>query len=270
MTLAPTLRLVTALFAWTIAALTVAGAVITILYSSPRAAAEPRFEVLVGSCDQTRSEKGSWWNDNYHTSIDLTTRCGQIGVSDTPWKARLFNSTWSAGWRLAYVDLGTIHTDSVMAMRDEDQFQNPNGSQCDPATNANCLMLTTGGGRAQGVSIGGLLEHAFGGFADPAEPRSGLVFGAEAGLFVYHNSFNIDIEPVQANGGDAPDIHMNWDMAKGWLATPYVGANLRFVDLFVAGRIYQRVTAHKIGCGGCSGITKGPAYQLNVGISIPF
>ena len=270
MTICSAMRLLSMLFVGTIACLTVAGAVLTVLYSSPRAAAEPRFEVLVGSCEYTRGEKGSWWNDYYPTSIDLTTKCGQIGVSDTPWKARLFDSTWNAGWRLAYVDLGLIHTDSVMAMRDVDQFSNPDGSQCDPTTNANCLMRTTGGGRAQGISIGGLLEHSIGDFADRADPHSGLVFGAEAGFFLYHNGFDIDIEAHPAAGGQASTIATSWDLADGWLATTYLGANLRFADLFIAGRIYQRVTAHKTGCGGCSGITKGPAYQLNVGISLPF
>jgi len=214
--------------------------------------AEPRVELLGGTCEQTRSDKGSWWNDHYPTSIDLTTRCYQIGMSDRPWKL----GTWPAGWRVAYVDLGRITTDSVMAARDEDQFSNPSGSDCDRSTNSGCLIRTVGGGTAYGISAGLLVE----------ERIAQATLGLESGLFVYHNEFDIDISRYP--GGEP---YARWNMAEGWLATLYIGANLRHGWLLLSGRMYQRVTAHKVGCvGGCSGVTKGPALQVSAGISIPF
>lgn len=244
------------------------GAGITVYVAlTGRAAAEPRIEVLGGACNQTRSEKGSWWNDHYPTSIDLSTSCSQIGVSATPWKLLAFGTPWDAGWRLAYVNLGRITTDSVMALRDDEQFANPSGAHCDHATNSGCLIRTVGGGTAQGISAGLLMERDLAGFQFARPQRNGIVFGVEGGLFVYHNRFTIDITRYPDPGG-APAIH--WDEAEGWLATTYVGANLRFLQLMVSARAYQRVTAHAVGCGGCSGITKGPAYQVVAGFSIPF
>jgi hypothetical protein len=225
---------------------------LALLYS-PAARAEPRLEALGGVCDQTRSDKGSWWNDHYETSIDLTTRCYQIGVSDRPWTV----ATYPAGWRIAYVNLGRITTDSVMAARDEDQFSNPSGAHCNPSTNAGCLIRTVGGGTAYGLSAGLLLE-------DKLDEQA--TAGIEAGLLVYHNEFKIAM--YRQPGGEP---YARWNEAEGWLATPYIGANLRYGWLLLSGRMYQRITAHKVGCvGGCSGITKGPALQVNAGVSIPF
>jgi len=210
-----------------------------------------RFEALGGTCDQTRDDKGIWWNDHYETNVDLSTRCYQLGVSKTPW-------AWKGldlGWRAAYVNLGKIKTNSVMAARDEDQFvAQPDGSNCDWATSHGCAMRTIGGGTAQGLSFGGVIE----------KPIHRFVLGAEAGGFFYYNHFTVDILSY-------PDgaFVTHWDHAKGWLLTPYWGLNLRHKWLMLAVRHYQKVTAHKSGCGGCSGIANGEAWQVTAGVSIP-
>lgn len=212
-----------------------------------------RFEALGGQCKQTRDDRGVWWNDHYATNVDLTAACYQLGVSQTPWKWRGLD----LGWRLAYVNLGPIKTDSVMASRDDEQM----GPIMDGKTNCwrpsgnGCLWRTIGGGRARGVSFGGVAEKKVNGF----------VYGAEAGLFAYHNHFTIDIYWHPSG-----DHFEKWDRARGWLVHPYWGLNLRRDWLFVAVRQYTKLTAHKSGCqGGCSGVANGPAWQVNAGISIP-
>lgn len=208
-----------------------------------------RFEAIGGECKQTRDDKGVWWNDHYQTNVDLTAACYQLGVSKTPW-------TWKGldlGWRLAYVNLGPIKTDSVMAARDDEQRMNPDGKSCDFNSWRGCLWRTVGGGRARGFSFGGVAEKKLDGF----------VFGAEAGALLYYNHFTIDIYWQDGS------YFQKWDMARGWLLTPYWGANLRYDWLFVAVRQYTKVTAHKSDCGGCSGIANGPAWQVNAGVSIP-
>ena len=225
--------------------------VFLVLMSSVSAhAAGIRFELGAGNCEYGLSEKGSWWNDAYETNIDRNGTCYQIGLSQAPWKW----GKYDLGWRAAYVRFPKLTTNSVMAARDDEQFQHPNGSECDPATFKGCTIRTTGGGRAQGVSLGGLIERRYG-------PTT---LGAEAGMFVYHNEFDIRITP--GNGEKfAPYV---WDLAEGWLATPYLGATLNYGYLFVSGRAYQGIKAHGE-CGGCSGITQGTAWQWNVGVSVP-
>lgn len=230
------------------------------------ARAESRFEVMGGHCEQNRTAEGSWWNSHYETNLDLSTACYQLGISNTPWAWR----GTSFGWRVAYVDLGRISTNSVMAIRDEDQFQNPSGANCNLATGAGCLIRTVGGGTARGISFGLLVER----------DRGGPVLGAEAGLFVYHNRFAIHItnypDPSVSTAAMVNQDHVttngretDWDRADGWLATPYIGVNLRYQWFMVAARRYSSIMA-KGECGGCSGVTKHDAFQINAGISIPF
>jgi len=246
------------------------GAGITIYVAvTSRATAEPRMEILAGTCKLSRSSEGSWWNDNYPTNIDLKSACGQIGWSDTPWKWR----SWNAGYRVAYVNLGGYSTDSIMAVRDEDQFNNPpiDGSLCNHATGENCIMRTVGGGRTYGLTLGGVIEEDLAGFNMPAQPRSAFVLGYEAGLFLYHSYFAIDITPYPDPNAPVPYHESpHWDYARGWRISPYVGANIRYHWFILSGRAYSKITAHKMDCKGCSGVTDGPAYQVTAGFSIPF
>lgn len=211
-----------------------------------------RFEALGGQCKQTRDNLGVWWNGRYETNIDLTTACYQIGVSKTPWRWRELD----LGWRVAYVNFGPIKTNSVMASRDDEQEKlTLDGLTCWRPSGNGCLWRTIGGGRAKGFSFGGVAEKKLGGF----------VYGAEAGLFLYHNQFKIDIywEP-------SGDRFEQWNRAKGWLIHPYWGVNLKYDWLYFAVRQYTKLTAHKSGCqGGCSGVANGPAWQINAGVSIP-
>lgn len=212
------------------------------------AQAETRIGVHGGTCQQSRSDIGSWWNDHYETDIDLTTACSMIDMT------RIEDGR---GWRLAYVNLGTITTNSVMANRDEDQFSNPDGEDCNPATREGCLIRTVGGGLAQGISVGRVWERRL----------NHLTLGAELGGFVYYNHFTIQI-----TAHPDPDLFPAeaWDYARGWLATPYAGVGIRYGMLSATVRGYHRITAHQADCGGCSGVTKGAAVQALIGISGSF
>lgn len=211
-------------------------------------AADLRFEVLGGQCELTRDDNGVWHNTHYQTNVNLRDTCFQLGASATPWKLGAYN----IGWRAAYVDFGRITTDSVMAARDEDQPHNPDGKSCDRATMENCLIRTIGGGHARGVSLGGVAERAFG----------PVTIGAELGALVYYNNFTVAIHHWPAN-----EYVYTWDLARGWMATPYAGATLQAGAFIAAARVYTKVTAHQSGCGGCSGIANGPAYQFTAGVT---
>jgi hypothetical protein len=236
--------------AWAIVALVLA--IVCVRADAREEHAPMRFEAALGTCSQSASDRGSWWNDHYETHIGLTNACAQIGVSQLRWD---FGAA-RAGWRVAYVDLGRVESNTVFAMRDADQFDNPSGYDCNPATMQDCVGRGTGRSNPRGVTFGLLAERTFG--------RWNL--GAEFGAYAYHNYFTVDIEP--AIDGDTWGPY-HWDSARGWLATPYIGASAQYRRLFVSTRAYHRVTAHQAGCGGCSGITKGPALQLTVGVQVP-
>ena len=246
-------------------ALAIALAAFTFLLYPSHASAELRLEALGGRCEQNRTEEGSWWNDHYETNLQLRTGCYQLGISAAPW-------TWrgnSFGWRLAYVDFGSISTNSVMALRDEDQFKYPDGSRCNTTTGEDCLIRTVGGGRAQGISLGLIVERAMRGRYFATQDH--VTIGAEAGLFVYYNHWTVEVtahpDPSVSLMGDF--VPMRWDQARGWLVTPYAGVNLRYHWLLVSMRTYASIMAQGK-CDYCAGVTKHHAFQFNAGISVPF
>ena len=220
--------------------------------ASSALAGDLRFEASTGLCGYGMSEKGSWWNDHYETNIDRRGACWQIGLSQTPWKW----GRYDLGWRAAYVRFPKLTTNSVMAARDEDQFNHPNGDGCVAETRESCTIRTKGGGRVQGLSVGPIVERRIG--------RATL--GAEVGLFFYHNEFDVQVRPGPGNPGAFQPYQ--WNHAEGWRRKPYVGVNARYDWLFLAGRAYHQLDA-KGECDMCSGATGGTAWQWTVGISVP-
>ena len=217
------------------------------------AQAEPlRLEAQAGVCEHGLAANGIWHNDSMPTDIDLRSTCWSFGVSQAPWKYRGFD----LGWRLAYVDLGRYKADNVFAMRDDEQFTGVTGDDCEADSGKGCLGRGRISGRTRGVSIGALAEW----------PVSVVTLGLETGVYAYYNRFTVTIsahpdaskfQPVTVTWGD---IH----------ATPYLGTTARYKYLFATARIYGHVRAGEHNCGGCSGITHGPAWQLTAGIQVPF
>lgn len=215
-----------------------------------------RLELGRGQCEQNRGGKGSWWNDHYRTFIDLNDGCQQIGFSATPWKWRGND----LGVRFAYVDLGRVRINSEMAARDEDQLSNPDGSACDWSNGSGCLINVKGDGHPRGFTAGAILERKVG----PA------VLGVEGGLFAYYNRFRV-VVTAYPDPSATPNWswYHDWDLARGWNATPYLGANLRLGWLTASVRTYAKVVAHSREENGSSGVTNGESWQFNLGLSIP-
>jgi hypothetical protein len=219
-------------------------------------AGEPlRFEAQGGICEQTRDSMGVWWNGHYPTQIDVTDACLQVGVSQTPWKL----GNYRLGWRAAYVNLGRVEFDNTFAMRDDEQFNNPTGADCDPLDGMKgCVGRGIAGGATYGVTLGAVGERDFG----------KLTLGAEAGAFYYYSEFNVTVYNVPQNG-DAPFGGPYSLQFAGWALTPYAGLQARYGIFTLSSRVYAKVVAHEPGCGGCSGITNGPAWSVMGGVSIP-
>ena len=213
--------------------------------------AEPlRLEAQGGFCKQGVQGDGIWWSSLYEHEIDLRSECWQFGISKAPWA---YNN-WKLGWRTAYVDLGEIKANTVFTML-EPQYKT-DGLDCDKHTMEGCLGRGIIEGRTRGVSIGGLAEHKLGDWR----------LGIEGGSYVYYSRFDVVINSEPVPGKFAAQKQSWGDI----LVSPYLGLTANYAYFFATTRVYTVVQAHEHGCGGCSGITGGSAYQIMVGIQVPF
>jgi hypothetical protein len=240
---------------------------VVLLFAAFQVKAELRLEMGRGQCQQSLGGKGSWWNDHYRTFIDLNDSCYQVGISAAPWTWRGYD----LGLRLAYVDLGRVRINSEMAARDDDQLSNPDGSHCDwKAWGKGCLISVKGGGHPRGFTLGPIAERKM----------FGAVVGAETGLFAYYNHFTVNVS-AYPDPSQTPDWwwYKQWDLARGWNFTPYVGFNVRTdklkiphlpdMDLMLSVRTYAKVVASSREKNGSSGVTNGEAIQVNLALSVP-
>ena len=207
-----------------------------------------RFEALGGRCNQTLTGDGVWWNSAYPNDAETSSTCFQVGVSRIETTYR----SWDIGWRMAYVDFGTLRWQASYPLLDSEQHTvNPSGENCNQMTLEGCVGKGDHKQTARGVSIGAIAEKKLGPF----------VAGGDIGIYVYDSKFSFRIESTPINGGSTYG---------GLWMTPYLGLTLRYEWLMAQGRVYANIKAHESGCGGCSGVTNGPATQFLVGLSIPF
>ena len=80
-------------------------------------------------------------------------------------------------------------------------------------------------------------------------------------------------EEDNAVNGDGLVTHAWGD----WQVTPYLGFTARWKYLFATARSYLKIESHESGtdaygndCFGCGGMTDRSAYQITVGIQVPF
>lgn len=206
-------------------------------------ASDWRVEAAAGGCRYTAAGDGIWWNSKYPHDVDMTSGCGMVSIS---------RIVGNKGWRLAYIDLGAARSDAVFPMVDSEQALPPfDGSHCNKSTYSGCLGRGVGVQRARGLSLGYVVEHGFG----------KAMLGLEGGAFVYSGSWDVHIT------SEAGTMDFHW---QGLQATPYVGFTMRYEYLFSTIRAYGSIKANEHDCGGCSGVTGGPASQALIGVSVPF
>ena len=207
-----------------------------------------RLEALGGRCNQTLTGDGVWWNSAYPNNAETATTCFQIGVSRIETTYR----SWDIGWRMAYVDFGTLRWKASYPLLDSEQHTvNPSGENCNRTTYQGCVGKGDHKQTTKGVSLGMIGEHNFGPFR----------LGGDVGMYVYRSRFSARIGIDQDGGAFEFD---------GLGISPYLGLTGRYGWLMVTGRYYNEIKAHQSGCGDCSGVTNGPATQFLAGFSIPF
>jgi hypothetical protein len=204
-----------------------------------------RWEASGGVCKLGLAPSGIWWDKRYEHDVDVASGCFQLGVSAAPWRWR----GWDFGWRAAYVDLGKFSANSIAPSRDEDMDRQPDGSNCDRNTWKDCVTRFDGHGHAYGVSLGGLVEKRVG----------KVTLGIEAGAYVYYSYYMV----TTTHQYGYSEV---WDRAKGVMVTPYIGVTAQHGHLMTAARVYSSIREQG-DCGGCCGLTRGPAVQWTVGVS---
>jgi len=230
----------------------IALAAFTFLLYPSSARAELRVEALAGQCKQSKIGNGIWYQEQYPHQLDFSSSCANLGLS----VLTASRGPWSFGWRLAYVDLGKMRFDSIFTMRDDEQHQLHEGSNCDPSTMSGCLGHGRGEQRARGMSAGLLAERIVG----------PLVLGADLGLFLYEGRFRVSID----GQGASSNVGLHQFDWRGYRATPYIGLTARYGDLMLMARRYSQVSAQEPNCNGCSGFANGHATQISIGISVAF
>lgn len=223
----------------------------------PARAAEPdsmpspiRLEAVVGSCKQGIAKNGTWWSNDYPTSIDSATGCYQLGASQITgaWRG------WDLGWRAGWLDFGAVSANNVFAMRDDEQFNGVmNGAGCDPRTFHRCVGRGVMSQDVKGVMVGALAEHDVGAWT----------LGLDAGGYAYHSRFKVTIVPHWRSR--FRPFSVDWD---GLNVTPYLGVTAARGYFFATARTFWTIRASE-SCGHCTGMTSGAAYQIAAGIQVP-
>ena len=224
----------------------ITGLMLTCLNSN---AEELRLEAQIGQCQYSIAPQGIWHNDAYPTDIDRRTNCFQLGVSRIEAK-----KDWGdLGWRVSYIDLGNLRADNQFAMRDDEQFEEFDQDKCDLDTQKNCVGRGIISQRVRGLLLAGVVERDFG----------GVRLGLDAGGYLYHGHFKVTLIQ-QATGKEVANL--DWS---GWRITPSVGFTAAYGMAFATIRGFGSVQAGEHNCGGCSGITMGPAWAALIGVQIP-
>lgn len=217
-------------------------------------AAEPyRLEAIGGTCNVTWSGDGVWYNSNYPGSIDTSATCGQISVS------RL-TGTWlgyRTGWRLAYVDFGTLRWTSTYPLRDDEQFTlKPSGLNCDYLTAHGCVGTSDHWQNERGMSLGWIVET-----------EGSVALGFDAGLYLYYGEYQYTQRSYPVEGIYPTSTTPQYG---GWQLTPYAGLTLRWWYLYAEARAYASIKAARHGCSECSGLSHSIGTQIGLGLSASF
>jgi hypothetical protein len=219
-----------------------------LLLVTSSAHAEWRFETLGGQCQYKLAGDGIWWNSGYSHGIDLTHSCTQFGFLHL----KESGAYWT-GWRVDYVNLGSVNFASIFPMVDGEQFTvQPDGSHCNHQTHSGCIGNSHGWQSTEGLSLGAVME----------DRNYAVAFGMEGGIYAYYGKFHYSVS--------TPYMHHGEDTFGGWRASPYLGVSARYGYIEAQVRAYMGIKTHTPGCGDCTGITKGPVMQASIGLSVPF
>ena len=220
-----------------------------------------RLELSAGTCRYGRNTDGAWWKENYYADFSFDrVPCGMVGVSGTPWK--LFGAPF--GWRMAWVDLGRPRAETYVPVLDEEANSFPSGQDCNlPASVNGCVGHFMQEGGARGISAGLLVERTHG--------RTTL--GMEAGLYRYESWWYVmGYIPAPWTCGSCTDgLSLEWNDARGWHTTTYIGLTLEHNGWMAQIRRYGAVYASRAEENPLLvGAIAGPLVQVTAGYQWKF
>lgn len=226
--------------------------------SSP-ALAEVRLELGVGMAIHTLAPEGSWNYNGYRRDMKLMTHSYSVGVGWTIWEI----GAWHYGVRAGYANLGVVQSwNTFPIFEDGSQRDNRVNPNCNRQTLEGCIGAYNGQGHASGYYFGPMVERNFGG---------GVFIGGEFGGYKYKSAWTADnvravdsqVEPFATFGGD-------WDYARGYHVTSYLGAHARWQWVKLEVRRYSNVRASRVDVHpDFVGMTSGAVWVFQVGATIP-
>lgn len=225
---------------------------------SAQAAAPVRVELGVGIARSSLAPEGSWWYDGFDTKTKLTTLSHKAGLMWAPLKS----GAWSYGGRVGYANLGTVQSWNSFPIFEDgtrrDSRVNPN---CNHSNLEGCVGAYNGQGKASGYYLGPVAERDFGG---------GVAIGGEIGAIKYKSSWTADsVRAVDANGQPWCTFGGDWDLARGYHWTSYIGAHARWEWLQFEVRRYSSIGASRAEINPMFvGMTSGAVWTAQVGVSI--
>lgn len=217
-----------------------------------------RLELGAGIADHTLAPEGSWWYEGYETKTKLTTPSHQVGLIWTP----IQRGAWSIGGRLGYANLGTVQSWNSFPIfedySDKDHRVNPN---CNKENLHGCVGAYNGQGKSSGYYLGPVIERDF----------SGVALGAEFGGYRYKSAWTADsVRGVEPDGTPFCAFGGDWDAARAYHWTSYIGAHARWQWLQISVRRYSNVHASRAEVDPMFvGMTSGPVWTVLAGLSIP-
>lgn len=229
-----------------------------LIFTAP-ARAELRLEGAVGIAKHTEAPEGSWWYQNYATDTKLLTSSYQLGAMWTP----IRSGAWSYGARAGYANLGTVQSwNSFPIFEDGTHRDNRVNPHCNQSTLEGCIGAYNGQGKASGYYLGPMLERDFGG---------GVALGAELGAYRYKSAWTADqVRGVDPDGVPFCSFGGDWDYARGYHTTSYLGAHARWEWMQFSVRRYSNVRASRVDVNkDFVGMTSGGVWTLQIGVSIP-
>ena len=234
---------------------------LVLLYAAAANAAQTlRLELGAGVATHQLAPEGSWWYDGFQTKTKLLTSAYQVGMLWTPIKS----GAWSFGGRAGYANLGTVQSWNSFPIFEDgshrDSRVNPN---CNKHTLEGCVGAYNGQGKASGYYFGPAAERDFGG---------GVAIGGEVGAIKYKSAWTADqVRGVESDGEPFCAFGGDWDYARGYHWTSYIGAHARWQWLQISARRYSSVMASRAEINPMFvGMTSGPVWTVMLGASIGF
>ena len=209
-------------------------------------------EVSAGRCFFKHASDWIWNSPQFGFSGYMTPACLELGgLVEDPGERE--------GLRVALLKPADVRVHDFAPIGPDGQIYNPR-QPCNAQTKINCLADFDGRGEMLGLMLGA--------WYDVGSKPIGL--RPEAGLMLYHTSFDVNASPASP-GCDQALTWTRWDHASSTRITPYLAGTLSYGPLSIRAEWFQKVAFQEGDNPGFVGATdNGPMRRLSVQMTYAF